>query len=79
MNDHYADLEVAEHIPLAWGSIDHEAIREGFDYFFAQNQVTGFKLDKNGDYVRTEDGRLVAYRTSTARNLPSCWFNNFNK
>ena len=36
-------------------------------------------MDKNGEYERTEDGRLVAYRTSTARTLPKCWFNNYSQ
>jgi hypothetical protein len=79
MNENYADFEPTD-VPLFnWGGIDHEAIRQGFDYFFSQNQVTGFKMDKNGEYERTEDGRLVAYRTSTARSLPKCWFNNYHQ
>jgi hypothetical protein len=64
--------------------IDKKAIDEGFRWFWANNQITGFKRDKYGEYVRDEDGNLIAYRTSKARVMNTGWFafkneNNYNE
>jgi len=55
--------------------IDKKAIADGFHYFWANNQITGFKRDKHGEYVRDENGNLIAYRTSKARVMNTGWFN----
>jgi hypothetical protein len=55
--------------------IDKKAIADGFQYFWASNQITGFKRDKDGNYVRDENGKLIAYRTSKARVMNTGWFN----
>jgi len=65
-------------LPFDWSGLDHKAIREGFDWFFSNNQITGFKRDKFGRYVRDEHGKLIAHRTSKKRYLPRAWFNNLH-
>lgn len=62
-------------LPPDYNSIDKKAINEGFQYFWASNQITGFKRDKDGNYVRDENGKLIAYRTSKARVMNTGWFN----
>ena len=72
INDEMTDL------PFDWSGIDHKAINEGWYYFWGNNQVTGFKTDKKGKYVRDEFGKLVAYRTSRERKLPKTWYDTFD-
>ena len=76
MNDKYADFEPTD-LPFDWSGVDHEEIKRGFDFFYANNQITGFKMDENGNYVRDQDGNLIAYRTSKQRHQPKSWFNNY--
>ena len=59
--------------------IDHKAIHDGFRYFWNNYQITGFKRDKNGEYVRDEEGNLIAYRTSKPRVMNTGWFNFKNQ
>lgn len=70
----YYETELTD-LPPDYNSIDKKAIADGFHYFWANNQITGFKRDKNGNYVRDEDGKLIAYRTSKARVMNTGWFN----
>ena len=76
-NNEINNIEVVEE-PFDWSGLDHKAIREGFDWFFSNNQITGFKRDKFGRYVRDEHGKLIAHRTSKKRYLPRVWFNNLH-
>lgn len=78
MNKHFDINEEITDLSFAYGGIDHKAIYDGFHYFWSNNQVTGFKTDKNGKYVRDEFGNLVAYRTSKARKRPVAWFQSSN-
>ena len=73
MSEEYQELSLTE-LPPDY-RIDKKAIHEGFQYFWSNNQITGFKRDKNGDYVRDENGNLIAYRTSKARVMNTGWFN----
>ncbi len=59
--------------------IDKKAIADGFQYFWANNQITGFKRDKNGEYVRDENGKLIAYGISKAGGMNTGWFNFKNE
>ena len=59
--------------------VDKKAIDKGFHYFWNNNQITGFKRDKKGEYVRDEDGKLIAYRTSKQRVMNTGWFNFKNE
>ena len=68
------DIELTD-LPLDV-RVDKKAIDKGFHYFWNNNQITGFKRDKNGNYVRDEDGNLIAHRTNKQRQLPRGWFNN---
>ena len=43
--------------------------------FFCSPQL--IKMDENGNYVRDQDGKLIAYRTSKQRHQPKSWFNNY--
>lgn len=63
-------------LPFNWSSIDHNAIAVGWNKFWADTEITGFERDKNGNYVRDAEGKLIAYRTGKQRQLPKCWFNN---
>jgi hypothetical protein len=63
-------------LPFNWSSIDHNAIAIGWNKFWADTEITGFQRDKNGNYVRDAEGKLIAYRTDKQRQLPKCWFNN---
>ena len=64
-------------LPFDWSGVQHDEIKRGFDFFYSNNQITGFKLDENGNYVRDQDGKLIAYRTSKQRHQPKSWFNNY--
>jgi hypothetical protein len=79
MPETYADFEPTDLPLFNWGEVDHEAIKTGFDFFYTNNQITGFKMDASGNYVRDEDGKLIAYRTSKQRHQPKSWFNNYNQ
>ena len=70
----YYETELTD-LPPDYNSIDKKAIHDGFHYFWQSNQITGFKRDKNGNYVRDENGKLIAYRTSKARVMNTGWFN----
>ena len=74
MSEEYQELSLTD-LPPDYNSIDKKAIHDGFQYFWASNQITGFKRDKNGIYVRDENGKLIAYRTSKARVMNTGWFN----
>ena len=76
-NKEFYETELTE-LPPDY-NIDKKAIAEGFRYFWASNQITGFKRDKSGNYVRDEDGKLIAYRTSKARVMDTGWFNFKNE
>jgi len=76
MSENYAEFEPSD-LPLDYSLIDHAAIKRGFDFFYANNQITGFKMDASGNYVRDQDGKLIAYRTSKQRHQPKSWFNNY--
>ena len=71
MSDDY--LEDWIDVPVVY--VDQKAINDGFNYFWSNNQITGFKRDANGAYVRDEDGNLIAYRTSKPRVMNTGWFN----
>ena len=77
MNEEHHELSLTDLPPDL--RIDKKAIDEGFRYFWASNQITGFKRDKYGEYVRDEDGNLIAYRTSKARVMDTSWFNFKNE
>ena len=76
MQDDYLEIEW-NNVPVV--PVDHQAIHDGFRYFWGNNQITGFKRDKNGNYVRDEYGNLIAYRTSRARVMNTGWFNFKNE
>ncbi len=76
MNETYADFEPTD-LPFDWSGVDHDEIKRGYDFFYSNNQITGFKMDEKGDYVRDQDGKLIAYRTSKQRHQPKSWFNNY--
>ena len=65
-------------VPWDLSSIDHKALHEGCRHFWSNCQITGFKRDKNGEYVREEDGKLIAYRTDKQRVMTKDWFNNLH-
>ena len=67
-------FEVSD-LPFDWSSIDQKALNEGYRYFWNSCQITGFKRDKNGNYVRDEDGNLIAHRTDKQRTMDDTWFN----
>jgi hypothetical protein len=69
------ELSVTD-LPFDWSSVDHNAIANGWNKFWSECEITGFKRDKNGNYVRDEDGNLIAHRTNKQRQLPRGWFNN---
>jgi hypothetical protein len=71
------DIELTD-LPLDV-RVDKKAIDKGFHYFWNNNQITGFKRDKNGEYVRDENGNLIAYRTSKQRVMNTGWFNFKNE
>ena len=71
MSEEYLETEWSD-VPVT--PIDHQALHEGFRYFWNNYQITGFKRDKNGEYVRDEDGNLIAYRTSKPRVMNTSWF-----
>jgi len=77
MSEEYQELSLTDLPPDL--RIDKKAIADGFHYFWANNQITGFKRDKNGEYVRDENGKLIAYRTSKARVMNTGWFNFKNE
>ena len=77
--NYYGNFEPTDLPSVDWKSVDVEAIRDGWNYFYASNQITGFKLDKNGNYERDADGKLIAFRTNKRRVLPSTWFNNLDQ
>ena len=77
MSEEYQELSLTDLPPDL--RIDKKAIADGFHYFWANNQITGFKRDKNGEYVRDENGNLIAYRTSKARGMNTGWFNFKNE
>ena len=76
MSEKYVEFEPTDFV-FDWSSIDHDEVKKGFDFFYANNQITGFKRDENGNYVRYQDGNLIAYRTSKQRHQPKSWFNNY--
>ena len=76
MSEEYLEAEWSD-VPVV--PMDHQALHEGFRYFWSNNQITGFKRDKNGNYVRDEDGNLIAYRTSKPRVMHTGWFNFKNE
>ncbi len=76
MSEEYLETEWSD-VPVT--PIDHQALHDGFRYFWNNYQITGFKRDKNGEYVRDEDGNLIAYRTSTPRVMNTSWFNFKNE
>ena len=51
------ELSVTD-LPFDWSSVDHSAIASGWNKFWSECEITGFKRDKNGNYVRDEDGKL---------------------
>lgn len=73
MSEEYQELSLTDLPPDL--RIDKKAIADGFHFFWSNNQITGFKRDKNGEYVRDENGNLIAYRTSKARVMNTGWFN----
>ena len=77
MSEEYQELSLTDLPPDL--RIDKKAIADGFHYFWANNQITGFKRDKNGEDVRDENGNLIAYRTSKARVMNTGWFNFKNE
>jgi hypothetical protein len=79
MSEKYGNFEPTDLPSVDWKMVDVEAIRDGWNYFYASNQITGFKLDKNGNYERDKDGKLIAFRTNKRRVLPSTWFNNLDQ
>lgn len=56
--------------------IDQKALHDGCCRFWGNTEITGFKRDKNGEYVRDEDGKLIAYRTNKQRVMAKDWFSN---
>ena len=77
MSEEYQELSLTDLPPDL--RIDKKAIADGFHFFWSNNQITGFKRDKNGEYVRDENGNLIAYRTSKARVMNTGWFNFKNE
>jgi hypothetical protein len=77
VSEEYQELSLTDLPPDL--RIDKKAIADGFHYFWANNQITGFKRDANGEYVRDENGNLIAYRTSKARVMNTGWFNFKNE
>tara|TARA_B100001939_G_scaffold285553_1_gene255418 strand:+ start:138 stop:377 length:240 start_codon:yes stop_codon:yes gene_type:complete len=64
---------------IPWDTkIDQKALHEGCRHFWSNSEITGFKRDKNGEYVRDEDGKLIAYRTNKQRVMTKDWFNNLH-
>jgi hypothetical protein len=77
VSEEYQELSLTDLPPDL--RIDKKAIADGFHFFWSNNQITGFKRDKNGEYVRDENGNLIAYRTSKARVMNTGWFNFKNE
>ena len=76
MSEEYLEVEWND-VPVV--PVDHQALHDGFRHFWSNYQITGFKRDKNGEYVRDEDGNLIAYRTSKPRVMNTGWFNFKNE
>ena len=76
MSEEYLEAEWND-VPVV--PVDHQALHDGFRYFWSNYQITGFKRDKNGEYVRDEEGNLIAYRTSKPRVMNTGWFNFKNE
>ena len=77
-------MNTEDYYEIEWNDVpvvpvDHKALNDGFRYFWNNNQITGFKRDANGEYVRDEDGNLIAYRTSKQRVMNTGWFNFKNE
>ena len=62
-------------LPFDWSGIDHKAISDGWYHFWGNTQITAFKTNSQGKYVRDEDGKLIPFRTSIPRKLPKTWYN----
>lgn len=44
-----------------------EEVIKGYDAFWTRNQVKEFPKDKNGNYLRDENGEIVVIRTNEPR------------